>query len=106
MTSAVLPKNCAIDGLAGQLAGAGALSTDWKSVVLTIPEHSFIQCSALAFLCAWGRQQRSRGHELLIRGDEAALSRLVRLDLQEHLGLAYRKVAALADVNPFVPLRL
>jgi hypothetical protein len=106
MATAALPKHCAIDGLAEQLAAAGALGSGWNSTVLFMPEHSFLHCSALTFLCAWGRQQRRSGRDLLIRGDQAAIERLERLELHEHLGLAYRKDAGSGEMNPFVPLRL
>src|SRR3989442_15334716 len=106
MSTAQLQTNCAIVELAESLATAGVLDEDWESTVLFIPKRGRLHCSALAFLCAWGRQQRRLGRELLIRGPEATLARLMRLDLHEHLGLAYRKDARLTNVNPFVPLRL
>lgn len=106
MATAELPKVCGIDGLAKALAATGFLNGQSDSAVLFVPEHGVIQCSALTFLCAWGRQQRRQGRELLIRGSEAALRQLMRLDLYEHLGLAYQKEVQSPLDNPVVPLRL
>ena len=105
MSSAELPRYCAIDGLAEGLAAAGALG-DEASTVLFVPAHCHMHCSALTFLCGWGRQQARIGQKLLIRGDESVIAQLMRLDLHEHLGLAYRKAPAHEETNPFVPLRL
>ena len=106
MAASQLPKNCAIDGLAQGLSEAGGLSDQWTSTVLFIPDHGRIHCSALTFLCAWGRQQRRRGREILIRSDESVLKLLARLQLHEHLGLEFRKDSASPADNPVVPLRL
>src|SRR5437016_14602711 len=61
MSAIELPKNCAIDGFSQALADAHLLSGEWKSTVLRVPERGFLHCSALTFLCAWGRQQRKLG---------------------------------------------
>lgn len=107
MTSiAQLPKTCEIDGLARGLSEAGALGETWSSTVLLIPDHGRLHCSALTFLCAWGRQQRDHGRSLLIRGNDATLRQLMRLNLHEHLGLEYRKDLNSLDDDPVVPLRL
>lgn len=106
MGTAELPKTCSIDGLSKALSSVGFLNGQSASAVLFVPEHCAIHCSALTFLCSWGRQQRRQGRELLIRGGEAALRQLMRLGLHEHLGLAYKKETLSSLENPAVPLRL
>jgi STAS-like domain of unknown function (DUF4325) len=101
-----LPQHCTIDALAKQLGQAGAFGGDWESQALFFPQKANIHCSALTFLCAWGRQQHRAGHRLLFRGNEATQQNLARLGLQEHLGLAYEKRRRQREVEHFVPLRL
>lgn len=106
MATTSLPKNCDIIGLSQGLFEAGAMSDDWKSIVLLLPDHGSIRCSALTFIRAWGRQQRQNGKEILIRSDDSVLKLLARLQLHENLGLEFRKEPASPDDNPVVPLRL
>lgn len=101
-----LPRHCTIDALAKQLGQAGAFDSDWESLALFFPQKAVIYGSALTFLCAWGRQQQWAGRRLLFRGDRATQRNLARLDLHEHLGLAYQKEARSPSRERFVPLRL
>jgi hypothetical protein len=101
-----LPQHCTIDALAKQLGQVGAFGGDWESQALFFPQKAHIHCSALTFLCAWGRQQHRAGRRLLFSGDKATQQNLARLGLQEHLGLAYEQRRRQLDVEHFVPLRL
>ena len=106
MAPARLPRHCTIEALAQQLGQAGAFDGDWESLVLFFPPKGFIHCSALTFLCAWGRQQHKAGRHLLFRGDKTTQQNLARLGLHEHLGLAYQEGRRQHAVEHFVPLRL
>jgi hypothetical protein len=90
MATARLPRQCTIDMLAKQLDGTGAFDGDWESQALFFPQNAVIRCSALTFLCAWGRQHQRIGRWLLLRGDKATQRNLARLDLHKHLGLTYQ----------------
>lgn len=106
MATARLPQQCTIDALAKQLGQAGAFAGDWESLALFFPQKGFVHCSALTFLCAWGRQQLKTGRHLLFRGDKTTEQNLARLGLHEHLGLAYQGRSRQLAVERFVPLRL
>src|SRR5262245_6577702 len=103
MATARLPVRCDIGGLAEQLGAVGALEGHWESLVIWFPKGAVVDCSALTFLCAWGRYQRQQGRRLLFRGDEAVQRHLARLGLQEHMGLAYSKEARSDGPDFFVP---
>lgn len=54
-------------------------------------QKAVIHCSALTLPCTWGCQQQRAGRQLLFRGDKSTQRDLARLDLHEHLGIAYQK---------------
>jgi hypothetical protein len=101
-----LPRRCPIEALATALHEAGALQDEKAPLVLVLPRTAAIDCSALTFLCAWGRLQARNGRRLLFTGDRTAIRRLQQLDLHEHLGLGYSKPPKAIGIQTFVPLRL
>ncbi len=105
MTVATLPRNCTIDGLVVALAGAGAFLAGGGPLLVSVPEHGFLHCSAMAFLSAWGHAQRAQGRSVLLRGDPHTLGYLVRMGLQDLAGLEHAgEVTPPPDVFA-IPLR-
>ena len=103
MATAVLPKHCTTDGLISSLHGAGALSDDWKALVIQIPDEGFLSSGAIAFLCSWGLGQVESGRRLRLRGPDSYLE---RMDLHHHLGLPHTTGRRHDETGRFMPLRL
>lgn len=106
MPTARLPVNCRFDGFVDALASGEALGGDWDSLVIHLPPHTFVHCAAVAFLCAWGSDQRRRGRRLLLRGDDDTCRYLGRMDLHSHLGISLEEGHRQAETGRFLPLRL
>jgi hypothetical protein len=106
MATVHLPRNCTLHALSQEIGAAGALGSDWDALVVHFPAGCFVYCSAMAFLGTWGHQQVLAGRRMLLRGDEDALRYLARMDLNEHLGVAYDASRRQSEVGRFLPLRL
>lgn len=101
-----VPQPTHIDGLLRALDEVGALSANWKKLILHLPAEWFVSSASLAFLCTWGRWHRDGGQELDFQGSEDALGYPARMDLLRHLGIPFTPGRRHAEAGRFIPLRL
>lgn len=106
MPTAFLPRNCTLAALAASFGEAGALAGDGPAVVVQVADDGFLDVGAMAFLCTWARAKVVAGSRIHLRGDDDALRYLARMDLHEHLGLAYDPGARRDETGRFLPLKL
>lgn len=105
MLTASVPPFFRVDELVRALGQAGALGGDWSELAIDIAEGGRVDCSAMAFLCAWGMLQAQAGRTLHLRGDGGVVAYLARMDLHAHLGLPYRRGSRHTEAGRFIPLK-
>lgn len=105
MRTASVPRYFRAGALVHALHDAGALQGDWTELAIDIPDSGRTDCSAMAFLCAWGLLQARAGRRLHLQGDAGVVAYLARMDLHAHLGLPYKDVVRYTEAGRFIPLK-
>ena len=98
MASFELPKSCVAKNLIQTLDDHKLLATcpERTKIAIHVPDESFVSCSALAFLSAWGSAQRAFGVRLTAIGHQGTLRYLSRMDLFRQLEI----VVEAAGIEP------